>query len=57
MDNPQGKVEFTQRQLEWLDKQYPEVAATAQTTEREMVWGLARRSVVRELRERLTKQR
>lgn len=57
MDNSQGKVEFTQRQLDWLDRQFPEVAATATTSKRELLWGVARRSVVRELRERLTKQR
>lgn len=57
MDNSQGKVEFTARQLDWLDRQFPEVSATATTSDREMLWALARRSVVRELRERLTKQR
>lgn len=57
MNEPQGKVEFTPRQLAWLDQQFPEVRATAQTTSRDMLWGLARRSVIHELRERLAKQR
>jgi hypothetical protein len=56
MNKPQSRVEFTQRQLEWLDQQFPEVKATGLWTAEEMRWALARRSVIHELRDRLQKQ-
>lgn len=56
MNKPQGRVEFTQRQLEWLDQAYPEPRFCPEVTEAEMRWALARRSVIHELRDRLQKQ-
>lgn len=56
MNKPQGRVEFTQRQLDWLDHQFPEVRMSNVHTDRELLIALARRSVIHELRDRLQKQ-
>lgn len=57
MAQPQGKVEFTPRQLDWLENAFPEVTATASTTNEEIRWALARRSVIHEIRTRIQKER
>lgn len=57
MTEPLGKVEFTPRQLAWLEQAFPEVTATANATNDEIRWALARRSVIHEIRTRLQKER
>ena len=50
-----GKVEFTERQLAWLEQTFPEVNASASTPSDEIRWNLARRSVIHEIRSRVQK--
>lgn len=44
-DNAQ-RVEFTRQQIEYLNKQFPEVAGTQTTTDAELRWRSGQRSVI-----------
>lgn len=54
-DNAQ-RVNFTRQQVEYLNKQYPEVVGTAMTTEAEMRFRQGQRSVIAFLTTRLAEQ-
>lgn len=54
MTSEVSKVEFTQRQLDWLDKQFPEMIATPATTTEEIRFRSAQRSVLYYIKNRVT---
>ena len=46
MPNPNTKVCFTRQQVEYLNKQYPEMVGDADTAPERRAWYAAQRSVV-----------
>lgn len=57
MSQPNNLVEFTPRQMQWLEQAFPEVTMPANATNKEVRWALARRSVIHEIRSRVQKER
>lgn len=54
--NVMPQVEFTQRQIDWLNSQYPEKLTTANATDAELRHSAGQRSVILLIHTRLQKQ-
>lgn len=51
------KVEFTQKQMDFLEKQFPEQVGTPQTTDAQLRYWSGQRSVIAVLRTRVQTER
>jgi hypothetical protein len=54
--NNSAQVRFTRQQIEWIEKQFPEVAGTPNTSDAELRFRSGQRSVIAVLRERVAGQ-
>lgn len=53
---PSAQVRFTRQQIEWLEKQFPEVAGTPSTSDAELRFRSGQRSVIAVVRSRAAEQ-
>lgn len=51
-----AQVRFTRQQIEWIEKQFPEVAGTPNTSDAELRFRSGQRSVIAVLRTRTAEQ-
>lgn len=54
--NVPPQVKFTRQQIEWLEKQFPEVTGTATTSDAELRFRSGQRSVIAVIRTRAAEQ-